>query len=119
MYNYQINYQLTSYPSIKTLTPLIITIQKQAVFPITISPQPKSTYNLSSGGNLTLSFDISDPQNAGIQVLVDTGSAKAFTVFDIVVTISSGVIKFTFSPPTTISSLQSTIRVTVSEIFDA
>ena len=62
-YNFQVQYKLTNYPTVKSSIPLTIKIQTPPTLPITISPKPLSAYTVEPGAKLTLTFEISDPQN--------------------------------------------------------
>ena len=60
-YDYQIYFELIDYPAISKSIPLTIKILRQPARPITIQPKPKSSYTLSPGSSLLLSFDVTSP----------------------------------------------------------
>ena len=82
-YSYQILYQLEDFPQVKLVVPLGITIQSPRVSQILISPQPASTYTLSAGTDLILSFEVTNPNINDILIEVDTGKADSFTKVEI------------------------------------
>ena len=81
-YNYAVYFELTDYPEVSASVPLTVKILRQPASPISILPKPKSSYTLSPGSNLLLSFEISSPYNAEIVVTVDCGTAKTFTTVE-------------------------------------
>jgi len=60
-YNYAIYFELTDYPEVSASVPVTVQILRQPSSPISILPKPKSSYTLSPGSNLLLSFEISSP----------------------------------------------------------
>ena len=78
-YDYKVHFELTDYPSVSTSIPLTINILRPPSLPITIQPTPKSSYTVTPGSTLLLSFSIESPQKAEIEVTVDTRDASAFT----------------------------------------
>lgn len=55
-----------------------------------------------------------------MEVTVDVGLAKAFTVSEIEMSSQNkGVVRITFSPSSSLSNFKGTIKLTATEIFDS
>ena len=93
-----LQFYLVDYPEVEKKIPLAISITSLPVKPITFLPTPKSDYFLDAGSNLTLSFEIKDPQNCELKVSVDFGSASQFSEEFIVVDGGSSFVKLEFMP---------------------
>jgi hypothetical protein len=115
-YSYNILYQLEDFPQVKLVIPLGITIQSPRVSQILISPQPASTYSVSAGTDLILSFEVTNPQIKDILIEVHTGKADSFTKVEIQQQGSEGTILLKFYPTSGQEKIEAMVKVTASEI---